>query len=119
MSSLGNKRLEAVLAIAGYTAGSGTASSAPTPCVEVPKQIVLTASDILMYTTIWKIYFEEDLTRKELTEVLTELGIVTVAAVGQLTSLPKEALPYCVRLLTGLDQLDKVPVVMCSACKKL
>ena len=80
MSSLGKKRLETALAIAGYAVGSGTASAVPTPCVEIPKQIVLTASDIAMYTTIWKIYFEEDLSSKGVLEMLAELGLVTVAA---------------------------------------
>ncbi|OUL37386.1 hypothetical protein BV372_02105 [Nostoc sp. T09] len=82
MSSLGKKRLEASLAIATYAVGSGTASAAPTPGGEIPKQILLTASDVLMYTSIWKIYFEEDLSRKELVEILAELGLVTIAATG-------------------------------------
>jgi hypothetical protein len=82
VSNLGKKRLEAGLAIAGYAVGSGTAAAAPTPGVELPKQLVLTASDVLMYTTIWKIYFEEDLTRKALLEMLAEIGLVTVAATG-------------------------------------
>ncbi|BAY09137.1 hypothetical protein [Calothrix sp. NIES-2098] len=82
MSSLGKKRLDATLAIATYSIGSGTASAAPTPGGEIPKQILLTASDVLMYTSIWKIYFEEDLTQKELVEILAELGLVTIAATG-------------------------------------
>ncbi len=82
MSSLGKKRLEATLAIATYSIGSGTASAAPTPGGELPKQIFLTASDVLMYTSIWKIYFEEDLSQKELVEILAELGLVTIAATG-------------------------------------
>jgi hypothetical protein len=82
VSSLGKKRLEATLAIASYAIGSGTASAAPTPGGELPKQILLTASDILMYTTIWKIYFAEDLSQKQLVEILAELGLVTIAATG-------------------------------------
>lgn len=82
MSSLGKKRLEASLAIATYAVGSGTASAAPTPGGELPKQILLTTSDVLMYTSIWKIYFEEDLSNKELVEILAELGLVTIAATG-------------------------------------
>ncbi|MBW4643203.1 MAG: hypothetical protein KME23_09440 [Goleter apudmare HA4340-LM2] len=82
MKSLGKKRLEAVLAIATYSVGSGTASAAPTPGGEIPKQILLSAADVLMYTSIWKIYFEEDLSQKALVEILTELGLVTVAAAG-------------------------------------
>jgi hypothetical protein len=80
--SIGKKRLEAVLAIATYSLGSGTASAAPTPGGEIPKQILLSAADVLMYTSIWKIYFEEDLSQKQLLEILAELGLVTVAATG-------------------------------------
>ncbi|MDZ8081554.1 MAG: hypothetical protein RMY36_029340 [Nostoc sp. SerVER01] len=82
MSNLGKKRLEAGLAIATYSIGNGTASAAPTPGVELPKQIVLTASDVAMYTTIWKIYFHEDLSSKGILEMLAELGLVTLAATG-------------------------------------
>ncbi len=82
MSNLGKKRLETALAIATYSIGSGTASAAPTPGVEVPKQIVLAASDVAMYTTIWRIYFHEDLSTKEILSMLAELGLVTLAATG-------------------------------------
>ncbi|KAB8332351.1 hypothetical protein SD80_017155 [Scytonema tolypothrichoides VB-61278] len=82
MSHLAKKRLEAVLAVATYAVGSGTATAAPTPGVEVPKQLILTASDIIMYTRVWKIYFEEDLSSQGLLEMLVELGLVTVAATG-------------------------------------
>ena len=82
MTDLGKKRLDATLAIATYAIGSGTASAAPTPGGEIPKQILLTASDVLMYTSIWKIYFEEDLSSNELVDILAELGLVTIAATG-------------------------------------
>ncbi|MDZ8189579.1 MAG: hypothetical protein RMX96_32670 [Nostoc sp. ChiSLP02] len=35
-----------------------------------------------MYTTIWKIYFHEDLSSKGILDILTELGLVTLAATG-------------------------------------
>jgi hypothetical protein len=35
-----------------------------------------------MYAQIWKIYFQEELSRKELMAMLTELGLITVAAAG-------------------------------------
>ncbi|HYW18257.1 MAG TPA: hypothetical protein VE956_02915 [Nodularia sp. (in: cyanobacteria)] len=82
MSDFGKKRLEAVLAIASYSIGSGTASSVPTPGGEIPRQLILTASDILMYISIWKIYFQEDLSSQGLIEILGELGLVTVSATG-------------------------------------
>jgi hypothetical protein len=82
VSNLGKKRLEVALAIATYAIGSGTASAAPTPGGEIPKQIVLTASDVAMYTTIWKIYFHEDLSSQGILEMLSQLGLVTLAATG-------------------------------------
>ncbi|MBW4565072.1 MAG: hypothetical protein KME32_29050 [Mojavia pulchra JT2-VF2] len=82
MSNQDKKRLEAALAIATYTVSSGTASAAPTPGGEIPKQVLLTASDVLMYTSIWKIYFQEDLSSKQLVDILAELGLVTIAATG-------------------------------------
>jgi hypothetical protein len=82
MSNLGKKRLETVLAIATYSIGSGTATATPTPGGEIPKQIILTASDSLMYISIWKIYFAEELSSKGLLEILTEIGLVTVGAAG-------------------------------------
>jgi uncharacterized membrane protein len=82
MSDIGKKRLETVLAIATYSISSGTATAAPTPSTEIPKQIVLTASDSLMYTSIWKIYFEEDLSTKGMLDILLEIGLVTVGAAG-------------------------------------
>ncbi len=82
MSDFGKKRLEAVLAIATYSIGSGTASAAPTPGGEIPRQLILTASDILMYISIWRIYFQEDLSRQGLLDILAELGLVTVSAAG-------------------------------------
>jgi hypothetical protein len=82
VSDLNKKRLETVLAIATCAISSGTASAAPTPGGEIPKQVILTAADILMYTSIWKIYFQEDLSTKGLVDILTELGLVTVGATG-------------------------------------
>ncbi|HLP87260.1 MAG TPA: hypothetical protein VK184_01475 [Nostocaceae cyanobacterium] len=82
MTNLGKKRIDAVLAIATYSISSGTASAAPTPGGELPKQMILTAGDILMFTNIWKIYFEEDLSTKGLLEILSELGIVTLMGTG-------------------------------------
>ncbi|MGF1499799.1 MAG: hypothetical protein ACFB8W_23675 [Elainellaceae cyanobacterium] len=82
MNRLGKKRLDVALAIAGYATGGAAAAAAPTPVLELPKQVMFTASDILMYASIWRTYFEEDLSEKHLMDMLTELGIVTIAACG-------------------------------------
>ncbi|MGV2829263.1 hypothetical protein [Myxosarcina sp. GI1(2024)] len=82
MINLGKKRVESLSAIARYAVGGGTLAAAPLLGGEIPKQIALTASDIFMYVSIWRIYFEEDLSHKELFEVLKEIGIITIAATG-------------------------------------
>jgi len=56
------------LAIAGYAIGGGTATAAQ-PLREVPKQIVLTASDIAMYDDLEDLLWE-DLFHKGLLESL-------------------------------------------------
>jgi hypothetical protein len=81
MSNIGQKRLESVFAITRYVIGGATAAAVPTGGT-IPKQLLLTTTDILMYANIWKIYFEEDLTGKQLLEIMTELGFVTVVAAG-------------------------------------
>jgi hypothetical protein len=82
VSNLGKKRLDAVLAIANCVVRNGAAVAVPTPGGEIPKQLILTASDILTYTAIWRIYFQEDLSSKQLFEILAEMGLVTVVATG-------------------------------------
>ena len=82
MSNLSKKRLESLSAVARYTVGGGALAAAPLPGGEIPKQFVLSASDVFMYTSIWTTYFEEDLSQKELLNMLAELGLITVAAAG-------------------------------------
>ncbi|MBD2253779.1 hypothetical protein [Nostoc parmelioides] len=82
MGKLDKKRIETVLFITTSSISGATTSAIPSPGGEIPKQFILTASDILMYTSIWKIYFEEDLSSKSLSEILVDLGLVTVGAIG-------------------------------------
>ncbi|HHP7231392.1 MAG TPA: hypothetical protein ACFCUY_11115 [Xenococcaceae cyanobacterium] len=82
MGNLGKKRLESLTAIARYAISGGTLAAAPLPGGEVPKQIVLTTSDIFMYIAIWRIYFEEEISQQTLLEMMAELGLITLAAAG-------------------------------------
>ncbi len=105
MSNLGKKRLEAALVIAAYTIGGGTAMATPTPGGEIPKQLILTASDLLMYTSIWKIYFEEDLCKKELLEILAELGLVVVLTTGVAYLVAKVSTAICKEIINWTELL--------------
>ncbi|WP_197480117.1 MULTISPECIES: hypothetical protein [unclassified Anabaena] len=82
MSNINKKRLDAIFAIATYAVGSGAASAVPTPGAEIPKQVILTASDILMYVSIWKTYFQDDVSSQGIVKMLTQLGLVTVGVTG-------------------------------------
>jgi hypothetical protein len=82
VSNLGKKRLDATSIIVTCALGNASVSVAPTPGVELPKQFLLTASDVLMYSRIWKTYFEEDLSSKSILEILGELGFVCAVGAG-------------------------------------
>ncbi|MDJ0712649.1 MAG: hypothetical protein QNJ54_00310 [Prochloraceae cyanobacterium] len=82
VSNLGKKRFDALFEISRYAVSGGAVSALPLPGTELPKQIALTASDIFMYAKIWKRYFDEDLSDKELHEILGQFGLITIAAGG-------------------------------------
>lgn len=79
---LKGKRIEATLIILAAAGIGGFATFAPTPTVEVPKQVVLGFADVGMCLMIWKTYFKEELTEQALLEMLSEAGLVTVIAGG-------------------------------------
>lgn len=82
MSNLGKKRLDTISTIVTCALGNASVSAAPTPGAELPKQFLLTAADVLMYSRIWKLYFEEELSNKSVVEMLTELGLVSAVGFG-------------------------------------
>ncbi len=82
MSNLGKKRLDTISTIVTCALGNASVSAAPTPGGELPKQFLLTAADVLMYSRIWKLYFEEELSNKSVVEMLTELGLVSAVGLG-------------------------------------
>ena len=82
MSNLGKKRLDTISIIVTCALGNASVSAAPTSGGELPKQFLLTAGDVLMYSRIWKLYFEEELSNKSVVEMLGELGLVSAVGVG-------------------------------------
>lgn len=79
---LNGKRIEAMLCILGAAGVGGFTTFAPTPTIEVPKQVVLGFADIAMCLLIWKIYFKEKLSEKELLEAMGNAGLIALAAGG-------------------------------------
>jgi hypothetical protein len=79
---LNEKRLDAALIILGAAGIGGFATFTPTPTVEVPKQVVLGFADITMCLMIWKTYFKEELSEKELLGMMGGAGLIALAAGG-------------------------------------
>jgi hypothetical protein len=82
MSDLGKKRNKAALLILGAAGVGGFATFAPTPVIEVPKQVVLGAADLAMCVGIYHIYFEEMLSESGLLSFMQDVGFITVGATG-------------------------------------
>lgn len=81
MSSLRPKRNRVFLAILAAVSGSGVVTAAPTPDMEIPKQIFLTVADVAMCTVIWDIYFDEELSQKNIKSILLDLLLIAVISV--------------------------------------
>lgn len=69
---------------------------------------MLTTSDIFMYISIWKIYFEEELSHKEVLTMLAELGLIAVAAAGTAYVVAKSSTAILAEIANrfGLDCLQ-------------
>jgi uncharacterized protein (DUF697 family) len=75
------KRWKTLALIVPAAAITGTASGAPTPGFEIPKQMAaVSTADIKLMAQIYKVYFGEDITTANMTELLTEAGLLV--AVG-------------------------------------
>jgi uncharacterized protein (DUF697 family) len=81
MAGLTSKRIEAALLLVGAALATGTASAAPTPVLEIPKQLAIVGGDVLVMVQLGRIYFR-DFDEDELSRVLQHL--VTAGAVGAL-----------------------------------
>lgn len=79
---LNEKRLESALIILAASGVGGFATFAPTPTIEIPKQVVLGFADITMCLMIWKTYFKEELSEKDLLEMMGGASLIVLAAGG-------------------------------------
>lgn len=81
MSNLHQKRNRVFLAILVTVSGSGVVTAVPRPDIEIPKQIFLTVADVAMCTIIWDIYFDEELSQKNIKSILLDLLLIAVISV--------------------------------------
>ena len=82
MSNLNLRRKKAALAILAAVGGSGVVMAIPMPSVEIPKQVFMTAANVAMYTMIWDIYFDEELSQKNVKSILLDLSLITLISAG-------------------------------------
>ena len=78
MSSLHHKRKKVSIAILATVFGSGLVTATPTPNIEISKQVFLTIANVAMCALIWNIYFDEELSKKDILSILLDLLVVTV-----------------------------------------
>lgn len=78
MSSLHHKRKQVFIAILAAVCGSSVVTATPTPDIEISKQVFLTIADVAMCAIIWNIYFDEELSKKDVISILLDLLVVTV-----------------------------------------
>lgn len=78
MSSLHHKRKQVSIAILAAVFGTGVVTATPTPNLEISKQVFLTIANVAMCALVWNIYFDEELSKKDIISILLDLSIVTV-----------------------------------------
>lgn len=74
--SLMKKRKSALWLIVPTATVTGGASGAPTPALELPKQLVVTAADVALLAGIYNVYFDEDIEPANMIELLMHSGMV-------------------------------------------
>jgi hypothetical protein len=71
-----SKRRKALWLIVPAATATGGVSGAPTPGLEGPKQVVVSAADIALLAGIYNVYFDDDITPSNMIEVLKEAGLL-------------------------------------------
>jgi hypothetical protein len=74
------KRSKAVLAIVAAVVGTGIVTSCPRSDLEIAKQAFITIANVAMCTMVWDIYFDEELSKKTLPTILSELCFMTLSS---------------------------------------
>ena len=70
------KRTKAALAILAPTIGIGAVTLNPTPDIETAKQLFITIANVVMCLMLWDIYFDEELSKKTMKSILSELSFI-------------------------------------------
>jgi energy-converting hydrogenase Eha subunit A len=75
------KRNKAAIAILAAVVGTGVVTLNATPNIEIPKQMFITIADVAMCIMLWDIYFDEELSKKTIQSILSELFLITLSSI--------------------------------------
>jgi hypothetical protein len=81
-ADLMKKRRKALWHIVPVAALTGGASGTPTPGFEFPKQAAVSTADIALLAGIYNLYFEEDVSPRDMPELLKQAGILIAVGGG-------------------------------------
>ncbi len=81
ISQVKQKRNKAAIAVLGAVAGTGVVTFNPTPNIEIAKQMFITIADVAMCIMLWDIYFDEELSKKSIQSILSELCLITLSSI--------------------------------------
>lgn len=81
MSQVKHKRRKAGTVILAAAFGTGVVVLNPMPNMELAKQVFITIANVAMCIMLWDIYFDEELARKNLQSILSELFAITLSSI--------------------------------------
>jgi energy-converting hydrogenase Eha subunit A len=81
ISQVKQKRNKAAIAILAAVVGTGVVTLNPTPNIAIAKQMFITIADVAMCIMLWDIYFDEELSKKTIQSVLSELCLITLSSI--------------------------------------
>jgi hypothetical protein len=81
MSQFKHKRNKAAITILAAAVGIGVVTLNPSPKIEMAKQVFITIADVAMCIMLWDIYFDEELSKKNIPSILSELCLITLISI--------------------------------------
>lgn len=78
MTQIYSKRKRAIIVILATILGAGIVTATPATNLELFKQMFLTIANVAMCTVLWDIYFDEELSTKDIKSILLELGLISI-----------------------------------------
>ncbi len=81
MSQVKQKRSRARIVILAAAFGTGMVALNPTPSAELSKQVFITIADVAMCLMLWDTYFDEELAKKNVQSLFSELLVIVLSSI--------------------------------------